>query len=298
MKNWKKITLITGAICTVLGVILLIFGLFAGGIQYLTSTDLSTFNSSGKSASKKQKLIVEELSPYKSLDVSLDSLNLQVRFSKDNTYALSYENTKISKNKNAAPITWAQSGNTLKIREHNIQKHTYFHIDLNFLISLFGNNEEKEAVSDEDMVTLYIPKNTVFDQISLESGDGDLLLNNLRTKQGIIKADDGDIIFKNCALRNTLLTSNDGDVLSTATTYSGNTAITCKDGDVLFYHATDVLNPLSLTLETNDGDIIVPSSFSGKVKVNNDKSTYRQNGRDGYGTLSVQSEDGDIILHS
>ena len=85
------------------------------------------------------------------------------------------------------------------------------------------------------MVTLYIPKNAAFDQITLENNDGNLLLNNLRTSQGIIHVDDGDIIFKNCALRNTLLTSNDGDVLSTATTYSGNTAITCKDGDVLHF---------------------------------------------------------------
>lgn len=298
MKNWKKITLITGAVCTVLGFFLLIFGLFAGGIQYLTSTDLSNFNSSGKSAAKVQKLVTEELTPYKNLDVSLDSLNLQVRYSKDNTYALSYKNTKTSKTKSTAPITWSQSGNTLKIRERNLQKHTYFHIDLNFLINLFGNDDEKEAVSDEDMVTLYIPKNAAFDQITLENNDGNLLLNNLRTSQGIIHVDDGDIIIKNCTLRNMLITSDDGDVLSTSTTYSGNTAITCKDGDVLFYHATDVLKPLSLKLEANDGDIIVPSSFSGKVKVKDDKSTYQKNGTDGYGTLTVQSEDGDIILHS
>ena len=298
MKNWKKITLITGAVCTVLGFFLLIFGLFAGGIQYLTSTDLSNFNSSGKSAAKVQKLVTEELTPYKNLDVSLDSLNLQVRYSKDNTYALSYKNTKTSKTKSTAPITWSQSGNTLKIRERNLQKHTYFHIDLNFLINLFGNDDEKEAVSDEDMVTLYIPTNAAFDQITLENNDGNLLLNNLRTSQGIIHVDDGDIIIKNCTLRNMLITSDDGDVLSTSTTYSGNTAITCKDGDVLFYHATDVLKPLSLKLEANDGDIIVPSSFSGKVKVKDDKSTYQKNGTDGYGTLTVQSEDGDIILHS
>lgn len=298
MKNWKKITLITGAVCTVLGFFLLIFGLFAGGIQYLTSTDLGSFSSSDESASKVQKLVTEELSPYKNLNASLDSLNLQVRYSKDNTYALSYKNTKTSKTKNTTPITWSQSGNTLKIRERNLKKHTYFHIDLNFLISLFGNDDEKEEVSDEDMVTLYIPKNAVFDQITLESNDGNLLLNNLKTSQGIIKVDDGDVILKNCTLRNTLLTSNDGDVLSTATTYSGNTAITCKDGDVLFYHAADILKPLSLKLETNDGEIIVPSSFSGKVKENDDRSTYQQSGRDGYGTLSIQSEDGDIILHS
>ena len=58
------------------------------------------------------------------------------------------------------------------------------------------------------------------------------------------------------------------------------------------------MKPLSLKLETNDGEIIVPSSFSGKVKVKDDKSTYQKNGTDGYGTLTVQSEDGDIILHS
>lgn len=298
MKNWEKITLITGTVCTILGFFLLIFGLFAGGIQYLTSTDLGSFNNSDKSAAKVQKLVTEELSPYKNLDVSLDSLNLQVRYSKDNTYALSYKNTKTSKTKSTTPITWSQSGNTLKIRERNLKKHTWFHIDLNFLICLFGNDDEKEAVSDEDMVTLYIPKNAAFDQITLENNDGNLLLNNLRTSQGIIHVDDGDIIFKNCALRNTLLTSNDGDVLSTATTYSGNTAITCKDGDVLFYRAADVLKPLSLKLETNDGEIIVPSSFSGKVKEKDDKSIYQQNGRDGYGTLSIQSEDGDIVLHA
>lgn len=94
MKNWKKITLITGTVCTILGFFLLIFGLFAGGIQYLTSTDLGSFNNSDKNAAKVQKLVTEELSPYKNLDVSLDSLNLQVRYSKDNTYALSYKNTK------------------------------------------------------------------------------------------------------------------------------------------------------------------------------------------------------------
>ena len=77
MKNWKKITLITGTVCTILGFFLLIFGLFAGGIQYLTSTDLGSFNNSDKSAAKVQKLVTEELSPYKNLDVSLDSLNLQ-----------------------------------------------------------------------------------------------------------------------------------------------------------------------------------------------------------------------------
>lgn len=130
MKNWKKITLITGTVCTILGFFLLIFGLFAGGIQYLTSTDLGSFNNSDKSAAKVQKLVTEELSPYKNLDVSLDSLNLQVRYSKDNTYALSYKNTKTSKTKSTTPITWSQSGNTLKIRERNLKKHTWFHIDL------------------------------------------------------------------------------------------------------------------------------------------------------------------------
>ena len=124
MKNWKKITLITGTVCTILRFFLLIFGLFAGGIQYLTSTDLGSFNNSDKSAAKVQKLVTEELSPYKNLDVSLDSLNLQVRYSKDNTYALSYKNTKTSKTKSTTPITWSQSGNTLKIRERNLKKHT------------------------------------------------------------------------------------------------------------------------------------------------------------------------------
>ena len=298
MKNWKKITLITGAVCTVLGLILLIFGLFAGGIQYLTSTDLSGFSGSADSKSSRSKQIVKEISPYKSLDVSLKSLNLQVRFSQDNNYVLSYENTKTSKTNSHAPISLSQSGNTLKIRERDSKKHTYFHIDLNFLICLFGSDDAKEAVSNENMVTLYIPKNTILDQVTLENDDGNLILNNLRTKQGIIQVDDGDIILKNCTLRNMLITSDDGDVLSTSTTYSGNTAITCKDGDVLFYHATDVLKPLSLKLEANDGDIIVPSSFSGKVKVKDDKSIYQKNGTDGYGTLTVQSEDGDIVLHS
>ena len=116
---------------------------------------------------------------------------------------------------------------------------------------------------------------------------------------------DDDIIITNTAqtfarseCHEDNITANDGDVLSTATTYSGNTAITCKDGDVLFYRAADVLKPLSLKLETNDGEIIVPSSFSGKVKEKDDKSIYQQNGRDGYGTLSIQSEDGDIVLHA
>ena len=197
MKNWKKITLITGTVCTILGFFLLIFGLFAGGIQYQTSPDLGRFNNSDKSAAKVQKLVTEELSPYKNLDVSLDSLNLQVRYSKDNTYALSYKITKTSKTISTTSITWSQSGNTLKIRERNIKIHTWFHIDLNILICLFGNDDEKEAVSDEDMVTLYIPKNAAFDQITLENNDGNLLLNNLRTSQGIIHVDDGDIIFKN-----------------------------------------------------------------------------------------------------
>ena len=35
-----------------------------------------------------------------------------------------------------------------------------------------------------------------------------------------------------------------------------------------------------------------------KVKEKDDKSIYQQNGRDGYGTLSIQSEDGDIVLHA
>ncbi len=72
------------------------------------------------------------------------------------------------------------------------------------------------------------------------------------------------ILFSRTVHANRLLTSNDGDVLSTATTYSGNTAITCKDGDVLFYRAADVLKPLSLKLETNDGEIIVPLHFPEK----------------------------------
>lgn len=268
MKSWVKAWLVAGVGCCVCGAVLTGIGAVSGGSKYVKAADLNRMDGSAKRSDSEAVLEKTKLDDFDSVDISMTDMNLQVVSSDDDSCYISYQAAGQTKE----PISYQVKDGKLTIREHG-NTGFYYHIDIGFLSGLFGGGQ---VMTDENVVTLYIPEDQEWKTADMKTDAGNILLNECKIVNGTVQSDSGDLYFKNCDFDNLKL---DSDM-----------------GDIHFVGNEEVMGAWNVQIDTDMGDIDVDDALDGKVKEDEDDNSisYTQTGKGG--NLVIQTESGDISL--
>lgn len=269
MKSWVKAWLVTGVGCCVCGAVLLGLGVVGGGSKYVKEADLNRMDGSAKKSDHEVVLEKTKLDDFDSVDISMTDMNLQVVRSDDDSCYISYH----ASNQTKDPISYRVNDGKLSIRENDNNGKFYYHVDIGSLSGLLGGGQ---VMTDENVVTLYIPEGQEWKTADIKTDIGDVLLNECRIEDGIVQSDSGDLYVKNCDFDNLKI---DSDM-----------------GDIHFVGTEEVMGAWNVQIDTDMGDIKVDDALDGKVKEDEDdyNQSYTQTGKGG--NLVIQTESGDISL--
>lgn len=336
-KHKTRKFLITGTALCALGLILFGSGIAAGGKEYIANTDLNSYDGSTSSKDDGSHAVLEKtkIDSFSNLNVDFKHINLAVRQSEDDTFYLSY-NVETTKGI-VPVSWQVDNGTLNLAEENGHAASGYVHIDVAFLKDLLTVRHFSDKVSENrtNQVIVYIPQNQKLNNLSCQMQEGDMELDSLNCQNfniqlslgdfslkkldvanGSVTDKEGDIsisesIFANVSFDATLgdldidsssftdstLSLSDGDVTGTAVSFYNNCQITSKMGDVNLTISENNLSDLILNLETNLGDINVPDELNGKLISTDDESTFEGNDSSARNHLSIQSDDGDIIIN-
>lgn len=312
MKLWAKVCLITGTACTITGAALCGIGIVGHGLNYLCTADLNTFSRSAGNSATPVVLEKTKMDSFQSLDLSLETLDLEILPSEDENFYLSYT---VSRSDNEDPISWEVKNNALSLSENTSRNSGhYFHIDIGFLTEL-ANHRNPEGV-DIDSVRLYLPKGTVLSDAHISGNYGEMLLSDLSVEKGTITLPDGSLDIKNCKLKNCTVTSKFGDVdvTSSALTnctftlsdgdadfenvvFDGKNHVSCELGDISVESNHHSLLQLNLTASTDLGSIDLDDDLEKDfMKTAGDSECVIHTNKNNSSELTLHSDDGDIEL--
>lgn len=314
MKSWAKICLITGISCTLAGAVLCGAGYIGHGLNYLRTADLNTLNGSARKDTDSLAVLKKtKIDSFRKLNISLDSLDLKILPSEDDNCYISY----ITTNSGASePVNWEVKDDTLTLTENtdNDSNH-YVHVDIGFLTELF--QQDSSHTSDDNTVCLYLPKKMLFSDTTITSSFGDVLLSGLSTQNGTIALSDGELEIQNCKFKAGTFTSDFGDIDITSSDLTDCT-ITLSDGDidcedVAFHKKNNISNELgdisitgkqqklsdiSLTADTDLGDIDLSDILESEFQKQSDGDTkyVTHTSKKNNTELTLHTDDGDIEL--
>ena len=189
MKRWIKNCLAAGAGCVVAGALLFAVGFLNGGKNYVLAADLNQWKGSATKEDSTYGLEKTKIDDYSTLNVDLSSLNLQIVSSDDDSYYISYTT---SDSKEKEPVSYDVKNKILTLKEDS-DSNSYIHIDIGFLTAFLS--KDKDFTTDENVVTLYVPENAKFQNATLNSALGNILLNHVCFESGTVSSGDGDIFI-------------------------------------------------------------------------------------------------------
>ncbi len=303
MKTKKLIRLCL--ILCVLGLLLSGVGFLGGGMDYIKNTDINSWDVSENANAPKYALDKTKLEKLSSLNVSMDNLDFVVKPSGDDNFYLSY---KISGGYKEAPLSYNVSDGCLNISE-NARSSSIVYIDVNFLINAFTSDT---ITQKNDEVVLYVPEGTTLTDSAIDLEDGALVLSQLAFTNSTIEADYGDMVLSATNCQNTTIQSDYGSITlngnhlsdSTVTTNEGDidaSSLRCEKAVNVSSDYGDIVlalsNPenLAITADSDYGDI-VPSFIQGTLTTGSDKAHFTNNLTNATGSLTVKTNDGDIVL--
>ena len=308
MKIWIKNCLAAGAGCVVAGALLFAVGFLNGGKNYVLAADLNQWKGSATKEDSTYGLEKTKIDDYSTLNVDLSSLNLQIVSSDDDSYYISYTT---SDSKEKEPVSYDVKNKILTLKEDS-DSNSYTHIDIGFLTAFLS--KDKDFTTDENVVTLYIPENAKFQNATLNSALGNILLNHVCFESGTVSSGDGDIFIKNSTLKEVAVSASlgdvktydskiracnfelsDGDFVAKDSEFTGENSISSSLGDIDIEAKKEQLLALGFDASTSLGDIEVPDFLEGKLHEEDvDESSYQRSGKDG--NLKLQADDGDIVI--
>ncbi len=311
MNKWIRNCLTAGVGCTVAGMLLFTAGFLTGGKNYVLAADLNQLNGSAGKEASSYNLEKTKIDAYNGLNIELSSLNLQIVSSEDDSYYISY-NISNSHSKEKELVSYEVNDKTLTLKEDANSFRSYVHIDVGFLSALLS--KDKDLMTDEDVVTLYVPDNAKFQSADINSSFGDILINNSSFESGKITADDGEIFIKNSTLTDTTVsaslgdvktydskmknckfTLSDGDFTAKNNEFTDEISISNDLGDIEIQGSKKQLESLGFDASTSLGDIDVPEILEGRLKADDsDDNVYQRTGKNG--NLKLQADDGDITI--
>lgn len=308
MKRWIKNCLAAGAGCVVAGALLFAVGFLNGGKNYVLAADLNQWKGSATKEDSTYGLEKTKIDDYSTLNVDLSSLNLQIVSSDDDSYYISYTT---SDSKEKEPVSYDVKNKILTLKEDS-DSNSYTHIDIGFLTAFLS--KDKDFTTDENVVTLYVPENAKFQNATLNSALGNILLNHVCFESGTVSSGDGDIFIKNSTLKEVAVSASlgdvktydskiracnfelsDGDFVAKDSEFTGENSISSSLGDIDIEAKKEQLLALGFDVSTSLGDIEVPDFLEGKLHEEDvDESSYQRSGKDG--NLKLQADDGDIVI--
>ena len=314
MKSWAKICLITGISCTLAGAVLCGVGYIGHGLNYVKAADLNTLNGSARKDTDSLAVLKKtKIDSFSKLNISLDSLALKILPSEDDSCYISYITTN---SRSSKPVNWEVKDDTLALSENtdNTSNH-YVHVDIGFLMELFQH--DSDHTPDDDTVCLYLPKKLLLSSTTIKSSFGDVLLSGLSTQKGTVTLSDGELELQNCTFKDSTFTSDFGDIDMTSSELTDCT-ITLSDGDidcedVAFHKKNNISNELgdisitgkhqklsdiSLTADTDLGDIDLPDDLESEFQKQSDGDTKSvvYTSKKSNAELTLHTDDGDIEL--
>lgn len=329
--------LMTGTVLCALGLVLFGSGIATGGKDYIANTDLNSYNGSTSTKDDGNHAVLEKtkIDPFRNLNVNFKHIDLAVRESEDDNFYLSY-NVETTKGI-VPVSWQVDNGTLNLAEENGHASSQYVHIDVAFLKDLLTARHSSDKASENrtNQVIVYIPHNQELNALScqLTEGDieltalncqnlnvqmnlGDLTLESLAAANGSVSDKEGDIYISESTMTDLKLDSSlgdldidsssfadstfslsEGDTTGTAVAFYKNCQITSKMGDVDLTILENTLADLTLNLDTNLGDINVPDELNGKLVSTDDESSFEENDSSAQNHLSIQSDDGDIIIN-
>ena len=278
MKRWIKNCLAAGAGCVVAGALLFAVGFLNGGKNYVLAADLNQWKGSATKEDSTYGLEKTKIDDYSTLNVDLSSLNLQIVSSDDDSYYISYTT---SDSKEKEPVSYDVKNKILTLKEDS-DSNSYTHIDIGFLTAFLS--KDKDFTTDENVVTLYVPENAKFQNATLNSALGNILLNHVCFESGTVSSGDGDIFIKNSTLKEVAVSASlgdvktydskiracnfelsDGDFVAKDSEFTGENSISSSLGDIDIEAKKEQLLALGFDASTSLGDIEVPDFLEGKT---------------------------------
>ena len=293
MKIWIKNCLAAGAGCVVAGALLFAVGFLNGGKNYVLAADLNQWKGSATKEDSTYGLEKTKIDDYSTLNVDLSSLNLQIVSSDDDSYYISYTT---SDSKEKEPVSYDVKNKILTLKEDS-DSNSYTHIDIGFLTAFLS--KDKDFTTDENVVTLYVPENAKFQNATLNSALGNILLNHVCFESGTVSSGDGDIFIKNSTLKEVAVSASlgdvktydskiracnfelsDGDFVAKDSEFTGENSISSSLGDIDIEAKKEQLLALGFDASTSLGDIEVPDFLEGKLHEEDvDESSYQRSGK-------------------
>ncbi len=303
MKTWLKTALISGILCCAVGAVLFAAGAVTGGKQYVQNADINTLRGDARKddSSRIAVLNKQKISNVQALDLALDSLDLKILPSDDDSCYLSY---RIATSKGEKPLTYAVQNGTLHLKENNVSN-VYVHIDIDFLTDLLTSGRLPEE-DDTQTVILSVPKTQLkqlnirssygdismrgiaADNSSIQCANGDMELERCQLSQLKLNNDYGDINFNHCTLNTADISLSNGDFDAESTSFSGKNTITSDYGDISISDTPENLQALTIQADTSYGDISAPG--------NADSTTYHHDGTNANDSLQLHVSNGDIDI--
>ena len=274
----------------------------------MLAADLNQWKGSATKEDSTYGLEKTKIDDYSTLNVDLSSLNLQIVSSDDDSYYISYTT---SDSKEKEPVSYDVKNKILTLKEDS-DSNSYTHIDIGFLTAFLS--KDKDFTTDENVVTLYVPENAKFQNATLNSALGNILLNHVCFESGTVSSGDGDIFIKNSTLKEVAVSASlgdvktydskiracnfelsDGDFVAKDSEFTGENSISSSLGDIDIEAKKEQLLALGFDASTSLGDIEVPDFLEGKLHEEDvDESSYQRSGKDG--NLKLQADDGDIVI--
>lgn len=312
MKTWLKTTLISGILCCVVGVVLFAAGVVTGGREYVQNADINTLRGDARKDDSSHIAVLnkQKISNVQALDIALDSLDLKIVPSDDDSCYLSY---RIAATKGQKPLTYAVQNGTLHLKENDVSN-LYVHIDIDFLTDLLTSGRLPEE-DDTQTVILSVPK-TQLKQLSIRSSYGDISMRGIAADNSSIQCangnielescqlsqlklngDYGDIDFNHCTINTADISLSNGDFDAESTSFSGENSISNSYGDVSVSDTLANLQALTIQATTAYGEISVPDRLQAQTKQTSDDdlTAYCHDGTGG-SSLCMQASNGDIEI--
>lgn len=323
MTKFIKISLLTGILCIVFGTGLFIAGAVMGGGKFAKNLDFSSMLTTDSKHLKKEYATLKKtkIDDFEKIDVKLNTIDIKFAKSDDNNCYIEYN---LKKENGEIPIIYEVDNKEFKLRQKS--NHVSINMDLSGLEYILGGAENYMR---ENQVVLYIPEVKTIAKSEIDTSDGDVKIEELKSDELNLSVDYGDIILENSEVRNGRISSADGDIdvrdtklenIEINNSYGdfkckqgslSNINVKLSDGDIKTYNtyfadiikfessfgdvkivsSDDVINS-SVDAKTSFGDVDV----SGRIDGNKNETSFERSLENPDAELQIRCSDGDISI--
>lgn len=323
MTKFIKISLLTGILCLVFGTGLFIAGAVMGGGKFAKNLDFSSMLTTDSKHLKKEYATLKKtkIDDFDKIDVKLNTIDIKIAESDDNNCYIEYN---LKKENGEIPVIYEVDNKEFKLRQKS--NHVSINMDLSGLAYILGGAENYVR---ENQVVLYIPEGKTIAKSEIDTSDGDVKIEGLKSDNLNLSVDYGDTKLENSEIRNGRISSADGDIdvretkLENIEINDSYGDVKCKQcsfsnvnvklsaGEIKIYNpyfegdvklessfgdvkieSDDELKDTSIDAKTSFGDVKVSSNITGERT----ETSFERNIENQVAKLQIKCSDGDIRI--